>query len=263
MMLVVVGLLLFIAGGGIAFESVVHGSKNHAAASVTAPPTTSPAVVLSANVPAGTTGQDLVAEGLVSVQPIPIKQYVAADLPSFAGLTDQVLTKSLTKGAAIRTNELAASTSVIQVPTGMDGITITTTGVAGLAGYLQPGASVDLYGNITKPSTVVNGGPEVPAGLAIPCTELVAPNIEVLDVSDVVPPLATQTTTPSSGTTPATTGRTIPQSLTLLLAVTPTQAQEVTFMMQNETLSVAQTQKGNAPPAASVCNGTGQYTAVP
>jgi Flp pilus assembly protein CpaB len=253
--LVVIGLLLFIAGGGIAFETVEHGTKTpSSSASTVKAPVTVPAVVVSANVPSGTTGQDLVSQDLVSIQLIPQKTYVATDLPSLAGLTDQVLNKALTKGSAIQTSDLVASTSVIRVPAGLDGITVTATGVAGLAGYLQPGSNVDVYANVTKASTVVNNGPELPQGLAIPCVELVAPDIEVLDVSQIVAPYSAKT---------GATGRTIPTSITLLLAVTPTQAQEITFMMQNENLSVAQTQTGDVPPAAAVCMGTGQYSALP
>jgi Flp pilus assembly protein CpaB len=253
--LVVIGLLLFIAGGGIAFETVEHGSKTPSTGS-SGPvvPVMVPAVVVTGNVPSGTTGQDLVSQDLVAIQSIPQKTYLATDLPTLAGLTDQVLNKSLKKGTAIQTTDLTASTSTIRVPAGLDGITITAAGVAGLAGYLQPGSNIDLYANISKLSTFDNTGAEVPAGLAVPCVELVAPSLEVLDVSQIVAP---------SNSKPSASGRTIPANITLLLAVTPTQAQEITFMMQNETLSVAQTQKGDVPPAASLCMGTGQYTALP
>jgi Flp pilus assembly protein CpaB len=263
LMLVVIAVVLFIAGGGIAFVTVNNSKKANSTALTTAPPVSTPAVVVTANVPAGTTGKDMVAKGLVSVQPVPQKKYVATDLPNLQSLSDQVLTTSLVKGEAVRSSDLTPSASAISVPTGQDAISITTTGVSALAGYLQPGSDVDVYANISKLSTTPVGAP-LPAA-ALPCTELTMTNIEVLDVSTVVPVLNTNPTPTQSAAaaTAGTNGRTVPPSITLLLAVSPSQAQEITFMTQNETLSVAQTQTGAAPPAPSVCTGTGQYTVVP
>jgi hypothetical protein len=59
------------------------------------------------------------------------------------------------------------------------------------------------------------------------------------------------------------TGRTIPTSETILLAVSPAQSQTISFLTQNETLSVVQTQKDTQPPVIGQCNGTGQYSMVP
>jgi Flp pilus assembly protein CpaB len=254
--LVVIGLLLFIAGGGIAFETVEHGSKTHSGGSTTPTiPVTVPAVVVTQNVSAGTTGADLVSEGLVKLQLIPQNKYVSTDLPNLSGLASQVLTASLTKGEAIQTTQLTASTSVIAVPAGEQAVSIATTGVAGLAGYLRAGDHVDIYANITKPSMTQSGSPQsLPVGITIPCTQLAMSDIQVLDVSDIVPALGSKANS---------TGRVIPASLTLLVAVSPAQSQEITFLSQNETLSVVQTQSGVASPAPGVCYGTGQYTALP
>jgi Flp pilus assembly protein CpaB len=263
LMLVVIGVVLFIAGGGIAFVTVNNSTKKNAATTTVAPPVSTPAVVTTQDVPAGTTGQDMVARGLVAVQLVPQKKYVATDLSNLQGLNDQVLTTALTKGEAVQSTQLTPSTSVISIPTGQQAVSITTTGVSGLAGYLVPGSSVDVYANINKVSTTPTGAP-VPA-VALPCTELTMSNIEVLDVSQVVPTLNSGTGAATTATTAPTAppARAIPPSLTLLLSVTPAQAQEITFMTQNETLSVAQTQKGVTPPPLSTCVGTGQYTVLP
>jgi Flp pilus assembly protein CpaB len=267
LILVVIGVVLFIAGGGIAFVTVNNSTKKNAATTTVAPPVSTPAVVATQDVPAGTTGQDMVSRGLVSVQLVPQKKYLATDLPNLTGLNDQVLTTALVKGEAVQSTELIPSTSSISIPTGQDAVSITTTGVSGLAGYLEPGSSVDVYANINKLSTTPVGA-SLPAA-ALPCTELTMSNVEVLDVSQVVPTLNTSTAATTTATTTAAaaaTGpppRTIPPTLTLLLSVTPAQAQEITFMTQNETLSVAQTQKGATPPPLSTCVGTGQYTALP
>jgi Flp pilus assembly protein CpaB len=248
--LVVIGVVLFIAGGAIAFVSAASGNKTKTPAATVAAINT-PVVVAKANIPAGTTGQEMVSQGLVAISSIPQKQYVATDLTTVSQLNDEVLNAAVTKGHAVSSNLLIPSTTAVTLPQGMDAITVTTTGAEGLAGYLQPGSRVDVYANITKLSTVPASAA---ATVPVPCTELAMTNIEVIDVS---------TTAPSLSAHAASASRDVPGSETLLLAVTPDQAQTVTFLTQNETLSVVQTQKGTLPPIIGACKGTGQYTDAP
>lgn len=247
--LVTIGVVLFIAGGAIAFLSVVNGNKTKTP--TTASAVSTPVVVATQAIPAGTTGAQMQAEGMVSIKSIPVKNYVASDLNSVDTLNGQVLSTSVASGQAIQSTELAASTSAIPLPTGMDDVTITLTGVNGLAGYLQPGTHVDVYANITKLSSVPASQANI---VPVPCTELAMTNIEVLDVSSTSPSLSAKTST---------TGRTIPTSETLLLAVTPDQSQTISFLTANESLSVVQTQKDTLPPITGVCRGTGQYVVAP
>lgn len=198
----------------------------------------------------------MVAQGLVAIQTIPEKQYAASDLTTLQGLTDTVLTSKIVKGEAVSSTQLTASTSSISLPKGEDGVTITLSGVNGLAGYLQPGSDVDIYANITKlsdgGSTNGNGSS---GNIPLPCTELVMSKIEVLDVSSVVPSLSSNPTVAG--------GRSVPSSITLLVAANPTQARLLTFMAQNETLSVTQTQNGAGAVPVGTCIGTGQTTVAP
>jgi Flp pilus assembly protein CpaB len=248
--LVVIGVILFIAGSAIAFASV-EGASKHAGsgANVQAPVTTS-AVVAKANIPAGTTGQTMISSGLVALELVPTKSYSPSDLGSLSGLSNEVLTTSVTKGHAITSGELAASASSISLPTGMDAVTVTLNGTQGLAGYLQPGARVDVYANITK----VSSGSAATATLPVPCTELAMANIQVLDVQSTVPAYAGHHTA---------TGRTVPASETLLLAVASSQARSIEFLSQNESLSVVQTQQDSNPPPLQQCIGTDQTAARP
>ena len=112
-----------------------------------------PAVVAKANIPTGTTGQQMISENLVALQTIPSKQYVATDLTSTAALTDEVLTAPVQKGQAVSSTELTASTAAISIPQNMDAMTVDISGAQNLAGYLQPGAHVDIYANIAHLST--------------------------------------------------------------------------------------------------------------
>src|ERR1700677_876710 len=148
-----IGVILFIAGSAIAYASVQGASKQAGwGASVQAPLRPS-AVVAKSNIPAGTTGAEMVSSNLVAIELIPTRLYTATDLGSVAGLNDEVLKQAVTKGQAINSTELTASTSSISLPTGMNAVTVTLTGTDALAGYLQPGSRVDVYANIKSLST--------------------------------------------------------------------------------------------------------------
>jgi Flp pilus assembly protein CpaB len=249
LILVVIGLILFIAGSGIAFASV-KGASKQTGSSVNVAPVTTSVVVAKANIPAGTTGQSMVSNGLVAIEPIATKTYTPTDLGSLQGLSSEVLTAAVKKGEALNASELNASSSAISVPSGMDAVTVTLTGTNALAGYLQPGARVDVYANITKVSTNSN----VTSTLPLPCTELAMANIQVLDV---------QSTVPSYAGHKSAAGRTIPASETLLLAMVPSQARNAQFLGLNETLSVVQTQQDANPPPLQQCIGTDQTSSAP
>jgi Flp pilus assembly protein CpaB len=245
-----IGVILFIAGSAIAYASVEGASKHAGTASNAVAPATTSVVVAKANIPAGTTGQSMVSNNLVAIEPIPTKTYSPTDLGSLQGLSSEVLTQAVTKGHALNAAQLTASASSISVPSGMDAVTVTLTGTNALAGYLQPGARVDVYANITKVST--DSG--LTSTLPLPCTELAMANIQVLDVQNTVPSFAGHKSA---------TGRTVPASETLLLAMNPGQARNAQFLGQNETLSVVQTQQDANPPPLQQCIGTDQTSSAP
>jgi Flp pilus assembly protein CpaB len=249
LILVVIGVILFIAGSAIAFASVEGASKHAATNSVTGVASEASVVVAKANIPAGTTGQSMVSNGLVALQPIASKDVTATDLGSLAGLTNQVLTQAVVKGHAITSDQLTASSSSLSVPTGLNAVTVMLTGTNGLAGYLQPGARVDVYANVTK----ISLNSPASANLPLPCTELAMANIEVLDVESTVPAYAGHRSS----------GRAVPTAETLLLAVDPGQARSIEFLSQNESISVVQTQQDVNPPPLQQCIGTDQTTAHP
>jgi pilus assembly protein CpaB len=250
LILVAVGVLLFLAGSVIAFASVEGASKHAGSGANLVAPSVTSVVVAKTSIAAGTTGASMLSNGLVAIEPIPAKDVTPADLSSLSGLSSQVLTQSVQKGQAISSNLLTASSSAISVPAGQNAVTVTLTGTQALAGYLQPGARVDVYANITKIST----SSAASAALPIPCTELAVPNVQVLDV---------QSTVPSYSSHKAGSGRTIPSSETLLLALSPSQARTVEFLSQNESLSVVQTQQGASAPPVQQCVGTDQTTGAP
>jgi Flp pilus assembly protein CpaB len=250
LILVAIGVVLFLAGSAIAYASVEGASKHTGSGANTVAPVTTSVVVAKSDIPAGTTGQSMISNGQVALELIPTKSYTPTDLTTLSGLSNEVLNTTVKKGHTISSTDLSASTSAISLPTGMDAATVTLTGTDGLAGYLQPGARVDVYANITKVST----GTGSTSAFSLPCTELAMTNIQVMDVQSTVPPYAQHHSA---------TGRTIPNSETLLLAVTASQARTLQFLSQNETVSVVQTQQDTSPPPAQQCIGTDQIVGAP
>src|SRR3984885_7894475 len=90
LILVVIGVILFVAGSAIAFASVKGASKK-TGSSVNVAPLTTSVVVAKANIPAGTTGQSMVSNNLVAIEPIATKSYTPTDLGSLQGLSSEVL----------------------------------------------------------------------------------------------------------------------------------------------------------------------------
>jgi Flp pilus assembly protein CpaB len=259
LMLVVIGVILFIAGSAIAYASVQGAKKSSGSASTEAPVNIT-AVVAKSDIPAGTTGQEMISKNLVALEPIPSKSFLATDLTSLQGLPEEVLSSPVLKGHAVSSTQLNASTAAISIPQNQDAMAVAISGAGDLAGYLQPGSHVDVYANIRALSA---GGPPLPASanVPVPCTELAMANIEVLDVSQTSPNLAnTKGATPGAASA---SGRTVPSTETLLLALTPGQARTLTFLSLNETITVVQPQQGAVPPAVGECIGTGQTSIAP
>ncbi|HSZ37072.1 MAG TPA: RcpC/CpaB family pilus assembly protein [Acidimicrobiales bacterium] len=257
LMLVLIGVILFIAGSAIAYASV-QGAKKNVSSTSTGSPVSYSAVVAKSNIPAGTTGQTMEAQGLVALELIPSKSYSPTDLTSLQGLTDEVLNAPVQKGQAVTATELTISTQAISIPQGLVAMTVDISGAQDLAGYLQPGSHVDIYANITKMSA--GGAAGASAAIPIPCTELAMTNIEVMDVSSTSPSLA-GTKAPVGSTSSS--GRTVPGSETMLLALTPAQTRTLQFLSQDEAISVVQPDQEVNPPPVGQCIGTDQTVTAP
>lgn len=202
-------------------------------------------VVTMAPVAAGTTGEALVESGKVKVERVSGSTSPDA-ISSLAQLQTQSLAHSLAAGTAIQMSDLSASSGLVSVPSGDESVAVTlNTGQASLAGYLQPGQNVDVFSNVVKVSSGTLS--------SSPCVDLVAPKVEVLDVSSEVPPLSSS---PSAG------GRNVPGSVTVLLAVSPQLAPKIVFYAMNEQLYLVATDGAN-PAASNSCYGVSAGSVVP
>ena len=248
-LLIVIGVAVFVLGAGLVVVSLHSGSSSRGSSArlTAAGGTTSTLVVTTGPVTAGTSGESLIESKKVSVQSVPSGQVKPSDVTSLAQLEQQSLVHSLPSGTAIQSSDLSPDAGPLAPPKGDESVAVTLpNGAAGLAGYLQPGSDVDIYANVTK--TTIGSRP-------VPCVALVASHIQVLDVSDVVPAYRTN---PSSG------GRSVPSSITVLLAVTPAQAPGIVFYSANEQMYLtAANQSTTAPSSACVGLDGGALVPVP
>ena len=243
--LIAIGMAVFIVGAGLVLVSLhAKGGSSPKKANLTSLQGAD-VVVTMAPVAAGTTGETLVESGKVRVERLS-GSAPATDIQSLAQLQTQSLAHSLPAGSAIQTTDLSASSGPLTVPTGDESVAVTlNTGQASLAGYLQPGQNVDVFSNLVKVSSGTLS--------STPCVDLVAPKVEVLDVSTEVPPY---TSAPSAA------GRSVPSSVTVLLAVSPQLAPKIVFYAMNEQLYLVATDGAN-PTASNSCFGVSAGSVVP
>ncbi|MGH9301316.1 MAG: Flp pilus assembly protein CpaB [Acidimicrobiales bacterium] len=249
--LIAIGVAVFLVGGALVLGAL-HSSNGTTTASKSVINTGAPVLVATQNLPAGASGTAIVNHHFVSLKVIPAGQRHTDDLTSLAALGNQTLAANVASGHVIQASDLkAAAATSLSVPAGDQSVAVTLpTGQAGVAGYINPGDQVNVYANITKPSVGGTGNTNLP----IPCTQLIASNVPVLDVSNHIPDY-------SSAPSPA--GRAVPANLTFLLAVNPGQAQAIVFMASNESLYLAKSASGQAPAPSGHCTGTTQLVSQP
>lgn len=179
-------------------------------------------VVARADIEAGALGDDLVSAGKVGVDQVPQSDAPPDAISSTSALTGAIVTTAVEKGAEVTTEDVGPSTlraGSITIPKGKQAVAITVDTTSGGGGYAGAGDHVDLYAVIQ---------PDAPGAPVSPMTKLLLSDIEVLDVSnEIAPRRAATASEETSTTTPA--PRSTEGSITLLLALTPQQAEQAIF----------------------------------
>jgi Flp pilus assembly protein CpaB len=185
---------------------------------------TVPVVVARADIEAGSTGEDLVTAGKVGVDQVPESEAPPDALSSTSALAGSVVTEAVAKGEDVTTEAIGPSTlraGSITIPKGKQAVAITVDTTAGGGGYAGAGDHVDLF------AVVQPGAPGAPTS---PMTKLLLSNVEVLDVSnEIAPRRQTASTTTEEGTPTTVAPRSTDGQITLLLALTPAQAEQAIF----------------------------------
>jgi Flp pilus assembly protein CpaB len=244
--LVVLGIAFFALGAAIVFLLVSDDTASVAAGTVGGP---TQVLVATGDIAAGTTGEDIVAQGLVESKAFEAGQVAPGAVTSTASLANQTVAADITKGAQLSSSTLRASQvrgSSVVIPDGKQGVAVQLDFVPGVGGYVGAGDRVNMY------SVVRNGVPDPENPEDSPCNprvRLFLSNVEVLDVSAEVAPrvaVADQQQERTGGS-----------PITYLLALDPIEAERVIFMTSNESLYLALAGQDVAPastPAPGMCS---------
>ena len=188
LILVMIGVILFIAGSAIAYASV-KGASKHAGSGANV---RGPREHLGRRGQGEHPGRDHGAvDGLQRawspLSSIPTKTYTPTDLAIAVGLdrpgADRRRSRRVMPSARPSSRPARRPSPSRRAWTR---VTVTMTGANGLAGYLQPGGHVDVYANITKVST---GSARRSDRCRCRAPSWPWPNIQVLDVQSTVPDL--------------------------------------------------------------------------
>lgn len=180
-------------------------------------------VVAKADLDPGDLGDDLVAAGKVGTEEVAADSVEPGAITATSDLAGAIVTRKVAKGGDLTTEDVAPSTlrsESITIPKGKQAVAITVDTTSGGGGYAGPGDRVDVY-------TVIP--PDAPGAPTSPMTKLLLTGVEVLDVSNEIAPR--RSTTAQATTTEETTvaPRSTEGRITLLLALTPQQAEQAIF----------------------------------
>lgn len=237
--LVILGIAFFALGAAIVFLLVRDDTSSVSAGAAGAP---TQVLVATGDIPAGTTGDQVVAEGLVQAKEFAPGQVAPGAITSTALLAGQTVASDIGKGAQLTSSSLRASQvrgASVAIPEGKQGVALQLDFVPGVGGYVGAGDRVNVY------SVVRNGVPDPQNPDEAPCNprvRLFLSNVEVLDVSSEVAPrraVADQEQVRVTG-----------EPITYLMALDPMEAERVIFMTSNESLYLALAGK-DAPPAST------------
>jgi len=211
--LLLAGALAFVIGAGVVVATV-RGSSDAVAADDVA----MSVLVAREPVPAGTSVDDALEQGLLATRELDVDDRAADAVSSVSGLAGRVLDVQLAPGQQLTMSSLRPATlraAAIAIPEGKQGVAVQLPFVPGGGGYVGTGDRVNVYGNVPRPD-------------GRPVAELVLQGVEVLDVStEVAPRVAGGEERPSASV------------ITYLLALDVTEAQRVIDLAANAQLWLA------------------------
>jgi len=211
--LLMIGALAFLLGAALVLGALRGGTDAKASGKVG-----STVLVAKSAIPAGTTGDVAVQQGLVVAREVKPADRAGDALSSTADLSGRTLDVAVAPGQQLRASLLRPPTlraASIKIPEGKQGVAVQLPFVAGGAGYVAAGDHVNVYGNLTKDEST-------------PMTKLVLGNIQVLDVSSEVAPRVTGNEDRATGA-----------AVTYLLALDPNEAEQVIYLAANAQLWMA------------------------
>lgn len=233
-LLVLLGIAFFVVGGIIVYV-VTNGDDGGT-------PSTAPGqtvvVVATHDIASGAKADDEIESGGLKEQRVTTGQVVPGAVQSLQALSGGTFIQPFADGDQVLQTGLQAVRRGYDLPDGYEAVAVNLDFVNGVAGYVNPGDHVNLYG--------VYGAGTPLKGAATPRAELLMTNIKVLDTSQTIPANGTTPTT-LAGSTPGATSRASGSTITYLLAVKTADAEKVIFDGQFNSIYATLVNDGAAP----------------
>jgi len=236
-LIVTLGLAVFIVGAAATYLVVRNSDDGSSGAGKVS------VLVAAKPIPAGTTGATAVSTGLVKAKNVDPAAKPPTALTDASQLAGKTVTLGVSEGAVLTAEQFqAAQTRIgpLKIPDGKTALAIQMNNVPGVAGFVGAGDHINVYGLI-KPGD----DPKYPQG----ASHLILQNTEVLNVNG-----ANQVAAQGQ---PGGTG------LVYLLAVTPSEAERLTFMTTFQQLYFSLVSQDSAPvavtPGSSIADALKQF----
>lgn len=172
----------------------------------------------------GTTGSNAVAQGLIERRPVPAAAVPEEAFTDFSQLAGRIALAAVAEGqiiTAAQFGETQTRIGTLRIPPGMTALALQLENVPGVAGFAGAGDRIDIFGVVRAVDGATSG------------VRLVMQSIEVLSVNGTV--LAPAQGQPGGA------------GLVFLLAVTPTQAEQLIYLTSFERLYFSLIPEGQEP----------------
>jgi Flp pilus assembly protein CpaB len=265
-LIILFGIAFFLIGGAIVYLVVTDDDDSGRSNATAVGEVT--VFVAAEDIPANTTGPDVIEQGLLATDQRPAGSQPVGAITSAGGLDNQIFVVGVRKGDVITSSQLAVrSLSNISVPEGYDGVAVTLPYTNGGAGYVAPGDTINVYGlyGTSDQAAGLISGPEGAnsEGVRLPRTELILTNVLVLDVSAQDARSIDNTQPDGQQAQQGSVSRQASQApLTYLLALRPTDAERVVQVSEFAQLYFSLT-ADDAPPAGDTPGADGGSVLAP
>ncbi len=238
-LIVTLGLAVFIVGAAATYLVVRNGDGGGATSSAGKVPV----LVAEKPIPAGTSGTNVVANGMIKTRNVDAAAKPATAVTDASQLAGKTVTLGVAEGQIITLDQFqTAQTRIgtLKIPDGKTALALQLANVPGVAGFAGAGDRINIYG-VIKPGS----DPKNPQG----ATHLIMSNTEVLNVN---------------GTTlAATQGQPGGTGLVYLLAVSPPEAERLIYLSTFEQLYFSLVAKDapavGATPGSSIADALRQF----
>jgi len=208
------------------------GGPNGAAATASAPPVNLPTVVAAVDIPLGT----VITTDMVSTQTLPVTNRDAGVLGDVSQAIGHTTRTALVTGAQVHPTDFQNRAVPITVPPGRRAFSIAVNQLTGVGNLIDVGDSVDIVISLGPDAfpvvqVLADGSITVPAGLNPLSVKIPVLLQDIQVIGTIEPPPAPVPAAQEGQPAPSTAPQVgLDQQKLLILAVTPAQAEALTFV---------------------------------